>query len=224
MTPKTHTAPPVPARLDHEESIGEWISLHRVSLGWGLIVLVAVLGGAWFFERSQTLKAERADKAYYQARQEAALGNTALAAADLKKMADRYNGTRQAAEARMYLAQMDFEQKKFKDGIAELKLAEKNVGSGDDFAASVHLLEASGYEELKDFVNAADQYRLAAETSRFPNDKNRFRAYQARALMNAGKRAEASAIWQDLAKDEASPFALEAKLRIGELEATPAKV
>lgn len=222
MAAKDKTLPPV-MRVDDNESIGEWIALHKTALGWGALALAVIVGGGWFYERSQALKSERADKAYYQARQEAALGNTALATADLKKMADRYAGTVAGAEARIYLAQMYYDQKKFKEGVAELKTAEKSIGS-DDFAPSVHVLEANGYEELKDFVNAADQYRQAAELSRFPNDKGRYRAYQARALMSAGKRAEALAIWEDLAKDEGSPFATEAKLRIGELEAMPAKV
>jgi hypothetical protein len=222
MTPKNPNLPPAGPRIADEDSVGEWIALHKTTLGWGALALVVALGGAWFYQRSQTLKAERAEKAYYQARQEAAVGNSALATADLKKMAERYAGTRAGVQGRMYLAQLDFDQKKFKEGINELKTAEN--GAGDDFLPSIHLLQANGYEELKDFVNAADQYRLAAETSRFPNDKGQYRAYQARALMSGGKRAEALAIWEDLAKDETSPFALEAKLRIGELEAAATKV
>ena len=223
MTEKNETTVPV-ARVDREDTMGDWISLHRNALGWGALAVAVILGGGWFYQRSQSLKSERAEKAYYQARQEELAGNPALAAADLRKMSERYAGTRAATQGRMYLAQIYFNQKKFKEGIAELKTAEKHLGSGDDFAVGVRVLEANGYEELKDLANAADQYRLAAETSRFPNDKSRYRAYQARALMVAGKRAEALAIWEDLAKDEANPFALEAKLRIGELQATAAKV
>jgi predicted negative regulator of RcsB-dependent stress response len=222
MASRNQNAPVVP-RLADDDSIGDWIVLHKTTLGWAALAVAVIVGGGWFYERSQALKAERAEKAYYSARQEAALGNAALAAADLKKLAERYPKTRAGIQGRISLAQLDFDQKKFKEGIAELKSAEQGISSGDDFAPSVHLLEANGYEELKDFVNAADQYRLAAETSRFPNDQGRFRAYQARALTTAGKRAEALAIWEDLAKDQTSPFALEAKLRIGELEATPAK-
>jgi hypothetical protein len=223
MASKTKNPPLLP-RLDDEDSIGEWLALHKTALGWAALAVVIVVGGGWFYERSETLKSERAEKSYYQARQEAALGNSALATADLKKVADRYPKTRAGVEARIFVAQMDYDAKKFKEGISELKTAESNISSGDDFAPTVHNLQANGYEELKDFISAADQYRLAAETSRFPNDKGRYRAFQARALMSAGKRADALAIWEDLAKDEKSPFALEAKLRIGELEATPAKV
>lgn len=222
MTPAHPNHPSAGSRLSEDESIGEWIALHKTSLGWGVVALAVVLGGGWFYERSQTIRAEKAEKAYYQARQEAAVGNSALATSDLKKMAERYQGTRAAVQGRMYLAQMYYDEKKYQDGIVELKKSEKDAG--EDFTSSVHLLEANGYEELNDFVNAAAQYRLAAEASRFPNDKRWYRASQARALMTAGKRAEALAIWEDLAKDETSPFALEAKLRIGELQAAAAKV
>lgn len=221
MTPINQPTSPNP-RLADDESIGDWIALNKKTLGWVGLALLILLGGGWYYERSQALKSERAEKAYYQARQEAAVGNAALATSDLKKVAERYSGTSAGVQARMYVAQLYYDQKKFREGLAELKEAEK--GAGDDFAPSIHVLEANGYEELKDFINAADQYRLAAEASKFPNDKGRHRAAQARALTAAGKRAEALAIWQDLAKDENSPFVLEAKLRIGELQATPAKV
>ncbi len=224
MTSRNQPSVPVTPRIADEESIGDWVAFHKNALGIGAVALAILVGGGWFYERSQGIKAERAEKAYYQGRQEAAAGNVALASSDLKKAADRYSGTRAGTQARIYLAQMDFDQKKFKEGVADLKLAEKAVGPSDDFAPSVHLLEANGYEELKDFVNAADQYRLAAEASRFPNDKSRYLAYQARALMTAGKRAEALTIWEELAKDESGPFVLEAKLRIGELQAAVAKV
>lgn len=224
MTPTIKTAPPVTPRFADDDSMGEWIALHKTTVSWLLLALAAVLGGGWFYQRSQILKGERAEKAYYQARQEAAAGNSALAIADLKKMAVRYSGTSAGTQGRLYLAQMYFGEKKFKEGLAELKTAEQSLRSNDDFSPSVHVLAANGYEELKDFVSAAEQYRLAAEASRFPNDKGRYRAYQARALMTAGRRAEALAIWTELAKDESSPFALEAKLRVGELEATAAKV
>ncbi len=119
MSPVNRNAP-VAARTAHEESLGEWLALHKTSLGWGALALVVLVGGGWFYERSQDLKAARAEKAYYQARQEAAAGNSALAASDLSKMAERYSGTRSGVAGRIYLAQMDFEQRKIKEGIAEL--------------------------------------------------------------------------------------------------------
>lgn len=214
---------PTPRRLDDEDSLGDWIILHKNALSWGVLALAIAVGGIWFYRRSQVLREQHADTAYYQARREAAAGNLQLARSDFKKMADRYSGTRAGTEARIYLAEMLYDQRMFKEGIAELKTAESSTGSKDDFASSVHVLEANGYEELQDFAHAAEQYHVAADMARFPMDKNQYKAYEARALMGAGKRAEALAVWQDLAKDPTSPFATEAKLRIGEIVAQPAR-
>ncbi len=224
MAVKQPVAPVSPYRKDAEDSFTEWVSLNRNALMWGAVIVAIAVGGLWFYRRSQELKASRAEAAYYQARREAAAGNAQLAESDLRKTADRYAGTAGGTQARMYLAQLLFSERKFKEGIDQLKSAEQHLGRKDDFAASVHRLLANGYEEVGDFANAAAQYHAAGETTRFPEDKNQYKAYEARAFMSAGKRAQAMAIWQELAKDEASPFALEAKLRIGELEAVQAKV
>src|SRR4051794_16010206 len=94
MASTNKTPPPVAPRISEDESIGEWIALHKTPLSWGALALLVLLGGGWFYQRSQALKQEKAEKAYYQAREEAAAGNNQLASADLKKMADRYAGTR----------------------------------------------------------------------------------------------------------------------------------
>jgi tetratricopeptide (TPR) repeat protein len=222
MASTNKTPAPLLPRVNDDESIGEWIALHKTAVAWGALALLVLLGGGWFYQRSQSLKEERAEKAYYLAREEAAAGNNQLAKADLKKMADRYSGTRAGTQGRIYLAQIYFTDRNFKGALDELAKAEGTASS--DFSGSIHLLEANAYEELKDFVKAAEQYQRAADAARFPNDKLQAKAYQARALMAGGKRAEALAIWEELAKDETTPFAVEAKLRIGELEASPAKV
>jgi hypothetical protein len=92
-----------------------------------------------------------------------------------------------------------------------------------DFRPSIHQLQAGGYEELKDFVAAAEQYNLAAKTTEFAGDKSKYQAAAARDYMAAGKTEEAKRIWTDLAKDESSPEAAEARVRLGELTAKPMK-
>jgi hypothetical protein len=42
-------------------------------------------------------------------------------------------------------------------------------------------------------------------------------------LTSGGKKDEAAKIWSALANDKTSPFAGEARVRLGELVATPAK-
>jgi tetratricopeptide (TPR) repeat protein len=218
------TNPSIPTKRlgADEESFSEWFMLHKRQVSWGVAVLAIAVLGYWYYERSETLKAQRAETAYFQARQSAAAGNLPLAVSDLQKVAARYEGTRAGTQASMTLAQALYQQKKFKEGIAALKKAEAKAPS--DFRPSIHVLEADGYEELKDFVTAADQYKLAAKDTRFPVDKAQYQAAAARDYMAAGKTEEAKAIWTELAKDETGPMAAEAKVRLGELLAKPMTV
>jgi tetratricopeptide (TPR) repeat protein len=189
---------------------------------WALVALAALLAGFWFYQRSQAIKSQRAESAYFQARQAAAAGNFPLAVSDLQKVVVRYDGTRAGTQAAISLAQVFYFQKKFKEGIDALKKAEAKAPS--DLRPSVHVLEAAGYEELKEFVAAAEQYNLAAKASDFPVDKAKYKAAAARDYMAAGKTEEAKAIWTELAKDDTKPEAAEARVRLGEITAKPVKI
>jgi predicted negative regulator of RcsB-dependent stress response len=218
------TTPNIPARQRYgssEESLGDWMLLHKRELLWSLLALAVIVGGFWFYQRSQSIKSQRAESAYFQARQSAAAGNLPLAVSDLRKVVARYEGTRAGTQAALSLAQTLFDQKKFKEGIDELKKIEAKAP--DDFRSSIHVLEAAGYEELKDFTAAAEQYKLAAMATPFPVDKAKYQAGAARDYMAAGKSDQAKAIWTELAKDESSPEAAEARVRLGELTARPMK-
>ena len=219
------TTPNIPARQRYgssDESLGDWMLLHKRELMWALVSLAVIVGGFWFYERSQSIKAQRAETAYFQARQSAAAGNLPLAVSDLKKVVARYEGTRAGTRAALSLAQTHYDQKQFKEGLAVLKKVEAKAP--DDFRPSIHLLEAAGYEELKDFTAAAEQYKLAAMATEFPVDKARYQAGAARDYMAAGKADQAKAIWTELAKDDSSPEAAEARVRLGELTAKPMKI
>jgi tetratricopeptide (TPR) repeat protein len=204
-----------------EESLTEWFMVHKREVTWGVTALAVVIAGVWFYERSQSIKSQRAETAYFQARQSAAAGNLPLAISDLQKVVNRYEGTQAGTQAALSLAQALYDQKKYKEGIDALKKAESKAPG--DFKASVHVVEAAGYEELKDFTNAAEQYKQAAEATRYPAEKSDYQAAAARSYAAGGKTAEAKAIWTELSKDETSPIAAEARIRLGELEAAPMK-
>jgi predicted negative regulator of RcsB-dependent stress response len=218
------TTPGIPSRQRFgadEDSIGDWALLHRREITWALVAVAVILGGFWFYQRSQSIKAQRAESAYFQARQSAAAGNLQLAVSDLRKVVARYEGTRSGTQAALMLAQTLYDQKQFKEGLEVLKKAESSAP--DDFRASIHALQAGGYEELKDYSAAAEQYKLAAQATEFPVDKAKYQAAAARDYMAAGKPDLAKAIWTELAKDEAHPEAAEARVRLGELTAKPMK-
>jgi len=219
------TTPNIPARNRYgadEESLTDWLMLHKREVTWAVVALAIIVGGVWFYERSQSIKAQRAEAAYFQARQSAAAGNLPLAVSDLQKVANRYEGTSAGTQAALTLAQMLYDQKKFKDGLAVLKKAEAKASG--DFRPSIHVLEAAGYEEQKDLTTAAEQYKLAAEATRFPADKAEYQASAARDYMTASKADQARAIWTALAKDDTGPVSAEARVRLGELDARPVKI
>ncbi|HYN20314.1 MAG TPA: tetratricopeptide repeat protein [Thermoanaerobaculia bacterium] len=219
------TTPNIPTRQRYgsdDDSVGDWLLLHKRKVSWGVLALAAILAGFWFYQRSQAIKSQRAESAYFQARQSAAAGNLPLAVSDLQKVVARYEGTPAGTQAALSLAQALYDQKKFKEGIATLKKVEANAPG--EFRPSIHVLEAAGYEELKDFVAAAEQYKLAAKATQFPGDKAKYQAAAARDYMAAGKTEEAKGIWIELAKDESIPEAAEARVRLGELTAKPMKL
>jgi predicted negative regulator of RcsB-dependent stress response len=216
------TTPTIPAKQRFgadEGSLTEWAMLHKREVTWAVVALAVIVLSFWYYQRAQSIRAQRAEAQYFQARQSAAAGNLTLAVSDLQKVVARYEGTQAGAQASLSLAQVLYDQKKFKDGIAALKKAEARAPS--DFKPSIHVLEADGYEELSDFVAAAKQYKLAAKETRFPADKASYQAASARDYMAAGKTEEAKAIWTELAKDETGPVAAEAKVRLGEVIAKP---
>jgi predicted negative regulator of RcsB-dependent stress response len=219
------TSPNIPARPRYssdDDSIGDWLLLHKREVSWALLALALIVAGFWFYRRSQALKSQRAESAYFQARQSAAAGNIPLAISDLQKVVVRYEGTAGGTQAALSLAQALYFQKKFKEGIAALKKVEAKAAG--EFRPSIHVLEAAGYDELKDFVAAAEQYNLAAKATAFPLDKAKYQAAAAREYMAAGKTEDAKRIWTELAKDESKPEAAEARVRLGELTAKPVTI
>jgi len=206
-------------RYRSEDSLTDWFVRNKNWVSWALLGLAVAIGALWFFQRSRSLRQQNAEKAYFQARQSAAAGNLPLAVSDLKKVATRYEGTRPGTQAVLFLAQSLYDQNKHKEGIEELRKALSS--SPDDFVPSIHALIANGHEEMKAFVPAAEAYKAAAGKTEFPAEKAQYRAAAARSYMAGGRPAEARAIWGELAADETSPLAAEARVRLGEIVAKP---
>ena len=213
---------PFKSTADTQESILDWFRLYSKQATWAGVAIVVVAAGGWFYIRSQDLKAERAEKAYYTAQRSVTAGNLPLAESDLKKMITRYDGTQAATQARLQLAQILYDQGKFEDGVAELKKAADKVGSSEDFGSSVHLLMATGLDQMNKHAEAAAEYEKAAKVARFDADRQRYMSLAASSYLTAGNKAKAKEIWTDLGKDSKGAVAGEARVRLGEMEATPA--
>jgi predicted negative regulator of RcsB-dependent stress response len=219
------TTPNTQARKKYgadEEGIADWFRDHSREVTWGVIGLAVIVGGVWFYERSQSIKSQRAETAYFQARQAVEAGNIPLGVSDLQKVVTRYEGTAAGTQAALTLAQALYDQGKFKEGVDALKKAGGKAPT--EFKASVHVLEAAGYEGLKDFANAAEQFKTASDVTQFPADKAEYLSDAARNYQAAGNTKAAIAIWQDLVKNENAGVAGEARVRLGELTAKQMQV
>ena len=215
------TRPANPAfQPDRSETAAEWLVLHKQRVIIGVVAIVILFGGAWFYRRSSQIKATRAESAYFQARQAAMAGNAPLAVTDLRNVTTRYKGTAGAAQAALALAQILYDEGKYQEGITEL---DKVAGSSpQELRSAIHVLRAVGHEGLKQFDQAAAEYQAAAEVTRFPKDASSYRASAARALMAGNKPDAARAIWAELAAEPQGSMVSEARVRLGELTAKPA--
>lgn len=193
---------------------------HKQHLGWLAVAVIVIGAGVWFYLRSESIKSQRAEAAFEAAVQSVSSGNIPLAESDLKKVALRYTGTDGGTESSMALAKIYYQQSKFQEGIDALKGPASDKG---DMQYEARLLVATGYEGLTKWPDAAKEYETAASSARFDADKQSALAMAARAYQAGGDKAGATKIWNQLVADPKGTYATEAKIRLGELEATPAK-
>jgi predicted negative regulator of RcsB-dependent stress response len=193
----------------------DWLQANSRALTiGGAVVAVALLGG-WFYVRSGELKRLNAERMLNQAKQSIAAGNAPLAQADLQRVATRYKGTLSGVQAAMILAQIQYDEGKFAEGLQTL---EPFRSGADDLQASVLSLIADGQMASGQSAEAAETYKDAAAATTLVGEKTVYRSKAARALMAAGKTAEARTLWQELADDpDAELVHAEARIRLGEL-------
>jgi predicted negative regulator of RcsB-dependent stress response len=215
----TKTGEAARPQLDESaESAIDWVQAHARPLGIGAIVVVAIVVGTWVVSRSNATKAAGASRALSEAQRSVASGNLPLAAADLQKLVQRYGSTSAGTQARLLLAQVNFQQGKVADGMKLLD----DVRSAGPLQASVHSLRAAGLEQEGKAAEAAAEYLRAADAAAMESERASYRSDAARAYATAGNNAEALKIWQAMADDPTSPMNAEARLRVGELTAAVA--
>lgn len=204
------------------ETFVDWFQRNSryVSIGAGLVVVAGL--GLWFYGRSAQIKRLNAERGLNQAKQSLAAGNAALATTDLQRVATRYEGTASGAQAAMLLAQLNYQQGKFAEGIQALQPYDSEGSAGENLPAVLALM-ADGLASQGKHDEAVATYRRAAEETELPGPKAMYMAQAARTLMAAGKNDQAKAIWEDLAKDpKAAAVHNEATIRLGELTVQPA--
>lgn len=227
MAPKPTTAPTdtVTPRTtvanDRGRDLMDWFQINSRYLGIGAAIVAVAAAGYWFYLRSQQIKTVNAERSLMQAEQSLQSGNTALATSDLQRVVTRYKGTGAGTEAAMLLAQTDYNAGKYQDGV---KVLEEVSGKAGGSEASLQSLIGDGYAQLGKTADAAKAYERAAAAAEFDTERAYYRAKAARSYAAAGSVNDAKRIWTELATDEkAQAVAAEARVRLAELTAKPAK-
>lgn len=207
--------------VDRTQTIIDWARINYRYLVTGGVVIVVAAAAYWFYMRSEQIKAARADQMLMTAQQSVSAGNAALAVSDLQKLITGYGSTSAAAEAAMLLAQIDYDQGKYQDGINVLQKAVASHGS--DVRTALYSLIGDGYSQMNKLDDAGSYYEKAADATTLHNTRADQLAKAARTYAAAGKKDQAVKIWTQLAQDDsAQALATEARVRLGELEAKPA--
>lgn len=215
MTKTGDAARPTPT-IEPETLAETWV-LYQKQIIIGAIVLAAGGGGFWLWQRSGQIKEEKASAAFQVAEASFMSGNQQLAVTELEKIVTRYKGTTAGTQAAMLIAQAQFEAGKHAEGIAQLEGA---LGSAPAaLKPGILALIGAGLEGAGKPAEAAASYGKAAAASEFEIDRDMQRMEQARNLVAAGDVAGARKIYEEISAREDSPFAGEAKVRIGEVTA-----
>jgi predicted negative regulator of RcsB-dependent stress response len=208
---------------ERAQTFFDWTRINARLLTGGAVIIVIAAAGYWFYMRSREIQAANAEKQLTAAKQSLSSGNLPLAQSDLQRVVSRYASTPAGVEAAMQLAQLDFDSRKYQDGIAILQ---KVSGSraASPVEPTIRSLEGDGYMQMGKAADAAKQYDAAADMTPYETEKAFQRAKAARAYQTAGNEEKAKQIWTSLLNDPKSQtMASEARVRLGELEAKTAK-
>lgn len=219
------TEPASPFKEPKTESFMDWFHVNSRWVGVAAAAVLVAAVVAWYMPRAKLQKNENADRQLLVAKQSLAPGNAnlPLAEVDLKKVADRYEGTSAGTEAAMLLGQLKLEKGDNQGAATYLDGLASKLKTGPDAVAARALL-GDAYSQMTKYAEAAAEYERAASLTSMPNERAYLLAKAGHAYMAGGKSAEARKIWEALAnQSDNAAVAAEARVRLGELTATSAR-
>jgi len=181
------------------------------------VALAVVALATWLVISSGRRKEAFANRELIRARAAAEQGNLPLAASELQKLIDSYQGTDAAVEAMLTLNQVRMVNGQTDLAVVSLKdfLAKKPAPK---FVAPAEGMLAAGLEMAKQPGEAAEAYRKASEATDVAYLKAEYLVDAGRAYLNAGKPADAIAAYKTVVTSYSqTPSLTEAKVRLAEL-------
>ena len=219
-TPAKASATPVAAPQSTGERFSDravaWIKQHKQLSSWvGTIVLVAAVLFVW--QLSTRRRAEDiANRDLQGARFAFENQNMPLAASELAKVVENYDGTNAAEEARVLLANVRLLQGQPQQAVTVLK--DWAPGAEQAYRSQALSLLGAAHENLGQFRDAAQAYEKASGAARLDFQRAQLLSDAGRAWTTAGDTSRAVAAYRRIVKDFPKESAVtEAKVRLGEL-------
>ena len=206
---------------DPIENVTMWVQANAKPIFMGLGGAVLIAAGVFGYRYLSASKIAESSTALYAAQIPLLDGKLPEAQAALQKVATKYSGTSAGQQATLLLAQALYDQKQYQGGITVLEKA--RGGASREMQASIEGLMAGGYEGLGNLEKAAEAYGKAAAVAMSPAEKKLYQTSQGRSLMLAGKLEDARKIFTELAADNSSQYAQEARVRLGEIAGAAVK-
>ncbi|MEP6835242.1 MAG: tetratricopeptide repeat protein [Gemmatimonas sp.] len=206
---------------DPIENLSMWAQANSKSILLGLGGAVLIAAGVFGYRYLSAAKIAESSAALYAAQAPLLEGRLPEAQAALQRVSTKYSGTSAGQQATFLLAQALYDLKQYQGGIIALEKARGS--SSRENQASFDGLIAGGYEGMGQLEKAADSYGKAAAAAMTPTEKKQYQTSQARSLMLAGKMEDAKKIFTELAADNTSQYAQEARVRLGEIAGATVK-
>src|SRR4029079_14206360 len=106
---------------DEPIELMDWIQENTRWISIGAVIVILAAGGWWIYTKSVVKKEQNAEQALFTAKQSIMAGNLVLATSDFTKLVNRYKGTSSGSEGAMILAQLQYDQGKYQEGITVLE-------------------------------------------------------------------------------------------------------
>jgi predicted negative regulator of RcsB-dependent stress response len=216
---KQEKKPVVVESQDPAERLLAWLKKNQRLVIGAASVLVIAAAGVWFVLEYQGRKEAAAQQALEQARYATRTGNLPLAATDLSRLMDSYRGTAAASEAVILLGQVRLLQDEPTLAAEELRNALQR-GVDPQFEAGAYGLLGTALENVGNLTEAARQYERASGAAWYDFQRASYLNDAGRAYVEGGDTTNALGAYQRVVDEfPEAPAAIEAEVRIGEIEA-----
>jgi tetratricopeptide (TPR) repeat protein len=193
-----------------------WVKRHKQLSSWiGAVIVIAAVLFVWQLSTKRRAE-EIASRELQGARFAFENQNLPLAASELAKVVENYDGTNAAEEGRLLLANVRLLQGQPQQAVTVLH--DWASGAGQAYRSQAYSLLGAAYENLGRFRDAAEAYEKASSVARLDFQRAQLLSDAGRAWTSAADTTRAIAAYRRIVKDFPKESAVtEAKVRLGEL-------